>query len=625
MRRIPRGLDVSHFQEEADRAATRALALASPVQALVRYYLRRVAEPEYHNQLLGNAVRVSATQAPRVHHLARYCESILHTAPVEVYVSNSPEATAFTFGSGKTDIIVITSTLADFIPDDDELLFLLGSQLGHVKADHVVYMTVAKAFGTALRGIPALGSALSGAANFLLVPWERTATLTADRAGLLCSQNLQAAARALAKMQLGFGNTVAQLDVKQFLRQGEELAQSGDFGDTWRNRPALARRIRLLETFYDSREWARIFEGAWDPLAPRFPCYFCAGAGAPSSLHFPLSRLSCPDCKRNLMVEELPCPSCCASIPIQKETSLEDITCPACEAPYLAEELKDRYRGALAPELFQKSAYRTLGVHPAVTPAGLRRALKDQVKALGDRVAGLGRGNPVEQKIRLYAAFKTLIDARKRREHDLRLEYEQMLRHKLPADSVGGPSPKSLPHPNCQTCGAPRRGPVCGLCGWKEMEGEPETGPGLLQRLRETFRRWAQADYGEFHQERQGTFDFAFHRGRRSLFFARYQDLDRPGVLRRLLQAASDATASARPGVRSEFFAVVEGRLDEALLERLIQNKSHGAARNRPSLRFLLDASGEAEIHCVRVEFQGLKRNAIGSAEEWFRRELEID
>lgn len=618
-RRIPRGLDVSHFQTAADRAATRALAMAAPVQAAVRYYLRRVAEPEYRNQLLANAVRVSATQSPRIHYLARTCEAILDTAPVEVYVYNSPEATAFSFGSGETDVIVITSTLADFVPDDDELLYLLGCQLGHVKADHVVYLTVAKALGTALRGIPALGSALSGAANFLLVPWERTATLTADRAGLLCSQNLVASARAMAKMQLGLGATVSKLRMDEFLDQARDLEREGDWGDTWKKRPALARRIRLLEEYYDSPLWAQVFEGSWDPLAPHFPCFYCAGGGSPSSLHFPLSHLACRACGRNLMIEELPCPTCNAPLPVKEGASLEDLDCPRCEAPYLDRELRDRYRTEYTPEHLGGSHYQTLGVSTSATPAALRRSFRERVEALENRVAGLGRGDPVSQKIGLYAAFKTLIDPQKRRRHNRLLEYRRVLRREL----------EGLEElPSCTSCGAPLRGSHCALCGWSELPAGEETPGALAGKLRELLGQLARGDQGELLEENQGTFDFAFHRRREAYFFACCPSLDRPGTIRRLIRAADEVEVSSRPGTHNHFYALVEGSLDLALVARLLESARGDGPRvtekthREISLRLLRPAPSGLEV--LTPGDDGLTSRSHEDLERWLRRELEV-
>lgn len=609
-RRTPPGLDVSHFQVEEDRAATRALSVATPVQWAVRYYLRRVAEPEYRNQLLANAVRVTASQSPRLYHLAKHCESILHTAPIEVYVYNSPEATTFSFGSGQTDVIVITSTLADFIPDDDELLFLLGSQLGHVKADHVVYLTVAKALGTALRGIPALGSALSGAANFLLVPWERTATLTADRAGLLCSQNLVASGRAMAKMQLGFGDTVGKLDFEEFLRQARDLEREGDWGDTWKTQPALARRLRLLQEFYLSPQWARIFEGAWDPLSPRFRCFYCSGGGSPSSPSQPLSELTCRACGRDLMVEELPCPRCCAPLPVSAEQSLQDLHCKACDTDYMSPDLEARFRGELAQEALRSSAYRTLGITPTATPAGLRRAFRDRMQGLENRVAGVGGGNPVEEKIHLYAAFKTLIDPRRRRQHDLRLEFEQWL---------GEHAPSELDRPRCGSCEAPRRGPICGLCGWKEASTGEGTPGAWFGRFQEVLQSFARADEGELLTENGGTFDLAFHRGRRALFFSRRKDLDRPGSLRNLLRAASETLTLARPGTQARFFALVEGHLDEPLLLRLLADLPRAL-----QLRLLVPSHGGKGFQVLEPANRELRRQHFEDPQLWLREELEL-
>lgn len=569
--RIPRALDVGQFQLAADRSASRALAVAAPVQTLVRYYLRRIAEPEYRNQLLGNAIRVSATQAPRVHRLARHCERILHTAPVEVYVSTSSEAAAFAFGSGETDVIVITSGLVDFLPDDGELLFILGQQLGHVKADHVLYLTVAKALGTALKGIPALGGALSSAANFLLVPWQRMATLTADRAGLLCCQDLRTASLTIAKTTLGYGQSISKLNFDEFLAQARQVERGGDWGDTWKPIPALGRRMRNLEDYLDSDQWATAFEGSWDPLAPRFACFYCSGGAAPATTRTRLDRLVCGDCGRDLMVEEVPCPACCAPVPVAEGQSLADLTCGACDEPYLDEARAARYRGQLGEAARARSAYATLGVSASAPPARLRRAFRERIAPLESRVAGVGGADPVPEKIRLYAAFKTLIDPARRAAHDRLLEHAALL------ENLDVPAPE----PACRRCGAARRGPFCGLCGHDELRGDGPASP--LPAIEAALRRAAAEDVGELHVDPSGPFALAFHTDRRSLLIRPCEALDRPGAIRALLRAAADVASALRPAVQAAVFAVVEGEIDEELLERIL-SRTPGTPRYALSL-----------------------------------------
>lgn len=609
--RIPRALDVGKFQLAADRSAARALALAAPIQVLVRYYLRRIAEPEYRNQLLGNALRVSPTQAPRVHRLARHCERILHTAPVEVYVSTSSEASAFAFGSGETDVIVITSALVDFLPNDRELLFVLGQQLGHVKADHVLYLTVAKALGTALKGIPALGSALSSAANFLLVPWQRMATLTADRAGLLCCQDLRTAALTITKMTLGYTKSIVGINFDEFLAQAKHAEQTGDWGDTWKPVPALGRRLRNLEDYQDSVKWATIFEGSWDPLAPRFACFYCSGGASPPSASTRLDRLACSDCGRDLMVEEVPCPACCAPVPVAEGDSLSDLKCGACEAPYLDEPRGARYRGDLGEVARARSAYATLGVSPSAPPARLRRAFRERMAPLENRVAGVGGADPVPEKIRLYAAFKTLIDPARRAQHDGLLEHAALLEN----------LDISAPETPCRRCGGARRGPHCGLCGHDESRADAPSSP--LPTIEACLQKAASSDLGELHVDPTGPFALAFHTDRRSLLFRRCEALDRPGAIRDLLRAASDVASALRPSVRAEVFAIVEGKIDEELLQRILA-RTPGTPRYALSL-VRRTSGGQLEVGELAYGDGESAASRFESADAWVAEVLELD
>lgn len=555
LRRVPRALAVQHFQDPTDRAASRALQMAAPVQALVQYYLRWVQEPEHRNELLVNSVRAGPKQCSRVYRLARSCEEILHTAPVEVYVSNSATSKAMAFGSGKTDVIVLTISLVDYL-SDDELLFVLGQQLGKVKANQVVYLTLAKALSTALKGIPALGGPLSSAANTLLVPWQRTAILTTDRAGLLCCQDLAAATRALTRLAWGFSPSSKGVDIARWILQSKELANQKDWGDTWKDQPALLRRILALAEFRSSPQWDRIFQDSWDPSDPFFPCHYCQdGAGLPDPGE-PLGDLSCPSCHRSIPLDEIPCPSCNQPIPTPEGSRLADLPCPHCEKPYLDSDQAEYFRaqrGAGGPE----NPYRVLEVHPRVATQGIQRSFRSKISDLESRVFGLSPKDPVAEKIRLYRAFKTLSDPVRRAHWDA----VRRLLGFWNAAKIFHP-----PDSRCDACRAPLAGPYCALCG-QSAPGEAEAQKNLLGAIPAVER----SRNSRFQRVNGGFFSHSQHQAKDSYYLGQVQDLDRPSAIQDLLRNLTDLENRSRPGTRCHFLLEVQGHFDRELFETLAQ------------------------------------------------------
>src|SRR5690606_1165900 len=78
--------------------------------------------------------------------------------------------------------------------NDEQLYHLLGHELGHIKANHILYMSVARLLVPLLEMIGrrtfGLGDVASIGLVLALYEWYRQAEVSADRAGLLVSQSL---------------------------------------------------------------------------------------------------------------------------------------------------------------------------------------------------------------------------------------------------------------------------------------------------------------------------------------------------------------------------------------------------------------------------------------------------
>jgi Zn-dependent protease with chaperone function len=138
------------------------------------------------SELLATASKVSPASHPEVHAAAGKCAERLHIAPPDVYVGQVPAPGVQTFGTHEDPIVVVDwALIAQLSPE--ELSDVLGRELGRIQNGHVVFATalyyLTHKANRFLRWVvtPAL-IALRG--------WSRRAQITADRAGLLCSRNL---------------------------------------------------------------------------------------------------------------------------------------------------------------------------------------------------------------------------------------------------------------------------------------------------------------------------------------------------------------------------------------------------------------------------------------------------
>jgi Zn-dependent protease with chaperone function len=176
------GLRADDFQHESDIKATQALrgvpGLDTVMSKVMEYGFERL---YYLDNIAGN-VRVTEKMFPRLHKSLIWASRILEVEPPELYVNVDPIPNAYTYGHTRP-FMVLTSGLLDML-DDEERLFVVGHELGHIKCEHVLYTVLAQniaqivsLLGQATLGIGALlGQGLVIALN----EWYRTAELTAD-------------------------------------------------------------------------------------------------------------------------------------------------------------------------------------------------------------------------------------------------------------------------------------------------------------------------------------------------------------------------------------------------------------------------------------------------------------
>ena len=166
-------------------------------------------------------MRVTKDSYPKIYEYLEYACKILDVKKVpELYIEWGYNINACTVGA-ENPIIVLNSGLIDLC-DDDEIMFVIGHELGHVKSNHMLYHMMAQVINIIIGMVP-FGSIAAAPVQFALFYWDRMSEFTADRAGLLCCQNKDAAIRAFMKM--------AGMPIKQFndMKYQTFIQQAKDF------------------------------------------------------------------------------------------------------------------------------------------------------------------------------------------------------------------------------------------------------------------------------------------------------------------------------------------------------------------------------------------------------------
>ncbi|HJL19895.1 MAG TPA: M48 family metallopeptidase, partial [Sandaracinaceae bacterium LLY-WYZ-13_1] len=232
----------------SDVAMLRSFQRLRPVE-LAAAAVVRTGKEWMRSQLLGSTVKVGPEQFPSIHAIAEHCARTLTVPTPTIYIKNSPVPNAYTYGTDEESFIVIHSALIDHF-DEAELKFVIGHETGHIQNKHVVYLT---ALNILTQGFGVFFAWIVQPALLALRQWVRRAEITCDRAGLLCSQDLEAASRSFMKLASGSQKLYPEMNLDAFLDQFEEGNQSiGRMGEAFSTHPYLPKRIHALRVFADS-------------------------------------------------------------------------------------------------------------------------------------------------------------------------------------------------------------------------------------------------------------------------------------------------------------------------------------------------------------------------------------
>jgi Zn-dependent protease with chaperone function len=268
--RLP-GISSRAYEHPADRSALVALRKLTGFDTILKNLAGLFNDRALRLSFLASSVRVTESQFPDLHQMLRDGAYILDLPKLpEMFVSQDPLVQAMAIGIDKP-FIVLNSSLVELM-DPEELRWVIGHELGHVLSGHTVYRTMLYYLVNLAARFALVSFAWIGlrAVIWGLEEWHRKSELSCDRAGLLATQDVEAARRAL--MKLAGGRRLAELSHDEFHKQASEYDAVPDV------RESLLKLLQLQGTthpfavirFADLDRWAD--EGEYrDILAGNYP------------------------------------------------------------------------------------------------------------------------------------------------------------------------------------------------------------------------------------------------------------------------------------------------------------------------------------------------------------------
>ncbi|MDH7511261.1 MAG: M48 family metallopeptidase [Methanolinea sp.] len=333
------------YEHPFDHKALEALEKTPMLDTTIKKVWERVGEDFLRVYYTGSSLRITEKNYPDLMALHREAYDILNmTGSIGFYMAQDPYPNAFTIGV-TNPVIVLTTKLVDLM-QPDEILFVIGHEMGHIKSRHMLYQQTAEIL-TMLGSV--VGDLTLGVGNLVtygvrvpLLYWSRMAEFTADRAGLLACQDISVATSVNMKFAGIPEKYCDNPPVETFLEQAEEFKNLNEdtLNKTFRlvleanpffgmTHPWTVLRAAELLKWQESGGYGRVLaRETYDPatmgsavtglscakcgaaLSPR--ARFCKGCGTPVAPPAPSAPVApaCPSCGALLSPDDAFCPEC---------------------------------------------------------------------------------------------------------------------------------------------------------------------------------------------------------------------------------------------------------------------------------------------------------------------------
>lgn len=268
------GITPDAFVSDSDKWALDKLKSLPLVPQLVSKFYEVGIDRWLYCYNMSSSIRCGPNQYPTLYNIMRESCKVMDMPEPELYVSNNPFPNAFA-GGVERPYITLRSSMIDTMTDE-ELFFIMGHELGHIKSKHVLYFSVGSLLFPLLDLLGRRTMGASDVATYALVlafyEWSRQAEFSSDRAGLLVAQDTSIATRSLIKLAAGPSRLSNELSEDAFMDQArayqdaDTLDKLGKFvlfatmGKTLTH-PMPVHRTQELERWALSGAYERILAG----------------------------------------------------------------------------------------------------------------------------------------------------------------------------------------------------------------------------------------------------------------------------------------------------------------------------------------------------------------------------
>jgi len=225
-------LNKHDYIHPADSKALAALRAIPGIDTALKQLLKVTGESAMRVQFMASAVKITPTQCPDLYAKLQVACTTLGVDMPDFFIQQNPLVNAFTGGVDKS-VIVLWTGLVERL-NDEEMLAVIAHEVGHIHAEHVLYLTAARLIEALMNasvaalvpGADIIKFIVSTGISSALLAWARRAELSCDRAALLVTQDPHVIGRTM--MKLAGGTFASRIDYDQFLEQAREFQKNYD-------------------------------------------------------------------------------------------------------------------------------------------------------------------------------------------------------------------------------------------------------------------------------------------------------------------------------------------------------------------------------------------------------------
>jgi Zn-dependent protease with chaperone function len=273
------GISSEAFRHPLDHQAEQTLRSVPGFDLVARKFVEFLTERPQTVYQMGNSIQVGPRQYASIYQLFRECVRDLDIYPEpNLFISQNPMVNAFALGQ-ESPFIVLNSGLLDLL-EDAELRTVIAHELGHLKCGHSTLIQMAMWATQVVSGLAERTFGLSMLVSTGLImafyEWLRKAELSADRAALLVSDDLNPVLNGMMKVTGGSSKHAHELNLDEFIRQSERYQNLDEDGlnqvykfflynnvsaGLFLTHPFTVERVHFLREWSNSAEYSQIRQG----------------------------------------------------------------------------------------------------------------------------------------------------------------------------------------------------------------------------------------------------------------------------------------------------------------------------------------------------------------------------